>query len=57
MDQLKEFEKELLALLKKYKATISFNCAECSDTYGIYDARLEASIGKEEIRLTDGWFI
>ena len=36
----KEFLKELKSLFIKYNACISLTCAECSDTYGLYDDHL-----------------
>ena len=37
-----EFRKELRALLGKYNASIDFSCSDCSDTHGIYDAKMVA---------------
>jgi hypothetical protein len=37
-----EFRKELRALLEKYNASIDFSCSDCSDTHGIYDAKMVA---------------
>ena len=33
---MNDFKKELYDLLNKYNAVISFDCADGSDTYGIY---------------------
>ena len=33
---MNDFKKELYKLLSKYDASISFECDDCSDTYGIY---------------------
>lgn len=54
--------KELKALLEKHNATISFDCAECSDLHGIYDERMEISKGhpdnsnRHELQIP-GWSI
>lgn len=44
MDKLtvkqKEFLKELKDLFIKYDAYIGWACADCSDTYGLYDDHL-----------------
>ncbi len=47
----KEFNNELKALLKKYNAEISWDCAPSSDTYGIYDSHI-----KIEFRDEKGYF-
>ncbi len=57
MNDIQEFQTKLYKLLKEYKATISFECGDASDTYGIFDARMEVRIGKESFRLEDGWSI
>lgn len=60
------FKSELKALLKKYDASIDFSVGECSDTHGLYDARLEVSLQAlqhgnrfktvcETSTLADGW--
>lgn len=65
---VQDFRKELKELLEKYHASISFGCSDSSDTYGIYDARIDASFrpllpsGKrgwsdEYIQLTHGWSV
>ncbi len=49
------FKQELKALLKKYGATISWECGTYSDTYGIYDSHLEITFNgsKEKLRSND----
>lgn len=37
-----EFRRELKALLEKYNVSIDFSCSDCSDTHGIYDAKMVA---------------
>lgn len=51
-----EFLNELKALLEKYDASIGFNCAACSDTYGLYEERVVAQVGRgKEISMASGW--
>jgi hypothetical protein len=38
--QVMSFKKELKELLKKYNAFIEFDCADGSDTHGIYGAQI-----------------
>ena len=42
-DDDKQFLLELAALLKKYNASIDWNCGPCSDTHGIYDETMSIS--------------
>jgi len=51
----KNFIKDLKALLKTYNASINFTCADCSDTYGIYEAGMSINIDGKQIKKTDGW--
>ena len=37
---MNNFKKELYDLLNKYNASITFECDDCSDTYGIYHPRI-----------------
>lgn len=37
----KDFARELADLLDKYNVTIGWTCSSCSDTYGIYDDRID----------------
>lgn len=60
----KNFILELKALLTKHNASISFGCSSCSDTYGLYEERIEADFdcnsgSKREvtIKLADGWHV
>ena len=46
-NKAKEFLKELGELLKKYHAEIGFTCADCSDTYGIYDPKISVVVGNK----------
>nr|DAQ92047.1 MAG TPA: 33 kDa chaperonin [Caudoviricetes sp.] len=51
-----EFLNELKSLLEKHDATIGFNCADCSDTYGLYEERIVAQVGRgKEISMASGW--
>lgn len=43
MSKLSEFKKELKELLNKYDASIKLGFADCSDTHGMYDERIEVS--------------
>ena len=36
-DDIKDLKKDLLQLFMKYNVSIGFTCADCSDTYGLYD--------------------
>ena len=48
----KEFLKEFKDLLLKYNADIGWTCADCSDTYGLYDDHLYISmLGQKDIDL------
>lgn len=48
----KEFLREFKDLLLKYNADIGWTCADCSDTYGLYDDHLYISMfGQEDIDL------
>ena len=50
-----EFLQKLGELLKEYNASIEFTCAECSDTYGLYDDGISVKIGGKEIKKTHCW--
>lgn len=56
-----EFRKELRALLEKYNASIDFSCSDCSDTYGIYDAKMVACFTLRDrmlaFDLNTGWSV
>lgn len=54
---VKNFKKELKELLKKYNATIGFDCDDCSDLYGIYDEHVYIQANGERERVVDGWWI
>lgn len=55
------FRKELKELLKKYNASIDFSCSDCSDTHGIYGAKLEVcfqlSNNTTVFDLCNGWSV
>ena len=51
------FKKELKELLTKHNADISFSCSDCSDTHGIYEPKIVATIGRETIDLSNGWWV
>ena len=55
------FRKELRALLEKYNASIDFSCSDCSDTYGIYDAKMVACFTLSDrmiaFDLNGGWSV
>ena len=50
------FITELKALLEKYNASIGWECAECSDTHGIYNEHMvieyESATRKEYITIS-----
>ena len=56
-----EFRKELKVLLEKYNASIDFSCSDCSDTYGIYDAKMVACFNLSDrmiaFDLNTGWSV
>ena len=56
---VKEFKKELKELLKKYNATISLGYDPCSDTFGMYDVRMEVYFydKKKTVELADGYSV
>lgn len=47
---------ELKELLKKYQATIMFECGECSDMHGIYDERIEVIDKNNKVIITASGF-
>lgn len=47
-----QFKKELRVLLKKYDATLMFDCANCSDLHSVYDERLVFFFSNDEARIT-----
>lgn len=55
------FRKELRALLEKYNASIDFSCSDCSDTHGIYDAKMVACFTLSDrmlaFDLNNGWSV
>jgi hypothetical protein len=44
MTQIKEFKKEMKALLEKYNADISVQYNSYNDVYGVYDEHMTASL-------------
>lgn len=56
-----EFRKELKVLLEKYNASIDFSCSDCSDTHGIYDAKMVACFNLSDrmiaFDLNNGWSV
>lgn len=51
-----EFLSELKALLKRYDASIGFSCADCSDTYGLYEEKIVACVGTgQDLSIASGW--
>lgn len=56
-----EFRRELKALLEKYNVSIDFSCSDCSDTYGIYDAKMVACFNLSDkmlaFDLNNGWSV
>lgn len=52
-----QFKRELKDLLERYNACLGFNVSECSDTYGLYEERMEVSFDNypEAVKLADGW--
>jgi hypothetical protein len=49
-----QFVTELQALLKKYNASISWNCGAGSDLHGVYEERMDIEINNNVI-LTVPW--
>ena len=43
-ERIKEFKNKFSDLLNEYGAEIAFDCADGSDTYGIYDPKIVVSI-------------
>jgi hypothetical protein len=41
---LTNLKAELKDLLERYDATIQFECADCSDLHGVYDAKLQVTV-------------
>ena len=54
-----EFKRELKTLLEKYNVSIGFECADCSDLYGVYDEMIVIQDNKtnENIVEVDGYWI
>ena len=57
--KIDNFKKELKQLLKKYNASIYFNCGENSDTHGLYDEKMviDIDIDNKDFFECDGWVI
>ena len=43
-ERIDEFKNKFYDLLNEYDAEISFDCSDCSDTYGIYDPKIVVTI-------------
>ncbi len=43
-ERIEEFKNKFSDLLNEYGAEISFDSADCSDTYGIYDPKIVVTI-------------
>ena len=43
-ERIDEFKNKFSDLLNEYGAEISFDCADCSDTYGIYNPKIVVTI-------------
>ena len=43
-ERIEEFKNKFSDLLNEYGAEISFDCADGSDTYGIYDPKIVVTI-------------
>ena len=56
-ERLSGFKDELRALLEKYGASIDVGYADCSDTHGMYDERMEVSFNHDRsvFRIADNW--
>lgn len=50
MKKINEFKKELKELLKKYNASISFDCGSGSDLHGVYGEKLSVQFLGENRR-------
>ena len=49
---MKDFKKELKALLEKYNARIEFTCADSSDLHGVYSEKIVVTMPRGEKRLS-----
>lgn len=49
----------LLQLFMKYNVSIGFTCADCSDTYGLYDDHIviQDNNSRENVLEADGWWL
>ena len=58
-DDIKDLKKDLLQLFMKYNVSIGFTCADCSDTYGLYDDHIviQDNNSRENVLETDGWWL
>ena len=50
-----DFKRELKQLLKKYRASIGFDCGSGSDTHGLYDDHMYIRIGEETEKICWNW--
>ena len=50
-----DFKRELKQLLKKYHASIGFDCSESSDLYGVHGEYMYIRKGKEKETVANGW--
>jgi hypothetical protein len=58
MSELRDFKKELRALLEKYEAAIYVDYSDCSDMHGVYDQNMTVSFRRGKAKqLTYGWGI
>lgn len=58
-DDIKDLKKDLLQLFMKYNVSIGSTCADCSDTYGLYDDHIviQDNNSRENVLETDGWWL
>ena len=43
-ERIEEFKNKFSDLLNEYGTEISFDCSDCSDTYGIHDPKIVVTI-------------
>lgn len=56
---IENLKKDLLQLFMKYNISIGFSCADCSDTYGLYDDHIviQENDSRKNVLETDGWWL
>ena len=56
---IENLKKDLLQLFMKYNISIGVSCADCSDTYGLYDDHIviQENDSRKNVLETDGWWL